>query len=310
MAQTVFRPAEVNNTKGEVVLQFTKNFAPPVEEKVEEVPEYTGPTADDLRKEAEAFKLQWEDEKAKMLAKAQADADQIVKNAEDAAFAQVKHQSDQAAIIKSQAQKEAQDIVEKAKAEAQDIISNAKVEEKSIFEKSKSEGFKAGHEEGYKAGNEEAQRLVERIHKMIEAVQAKRQEILDNTEQQIVNLVILIARKVVKIMSENQKSVIMSNVLQALKKVKGSGDVTLRVNLADVKLTTEHIKDFIRQVENIKNISVVEDSSVEKGGCIVETDFGAIDARISSQLNELETQILNISPIKTVGKSEVINPDS
>ena len=310
MAQTVFRPAEVNNTKGEVVLQFTKNFAPPVEEKVEEVPEYTGPTADDLRKEAEAFKLQWEDEKAKMLAKAQADADQIVKNAEDAAFAQVKHQSDQAAIIKSQAQKEAQDIVEKAKAEAQDIISNAKVEEKSIFEKSKSEGFKAGHEEGYKEGNEEAQRLVERIHKMIEAVQAKRQEILDNTEQQIVNLVILIARKVVKIMSENQKSVIMSNVLQALKKVKGSGDVTLRVNLADVKLTTEHIKDFIRQIENIKNISVVEDSSVEKGGCIVETDFGAIDARISSQLNELETQILNISPIKTVGKSEVINPDS
>ena len=310
MAQTVFRPAEVNNTKGEVVLQFTKNFTPPVEEKVEEVPKYTGPTADDLRKEAEAFKLQWEDEKAKMLAKAQADADQIVKNAEDAAFAQIKHHSDQAAVIKSQAQKEAQDIVEKAKAEAQDIISNAKVEENSIFEKSKSDGFKAGHEEGYKAGNEEAQRLVERIHKMIEAVQAKRQEILDKTEQQIVNLVILISRKVVKIMSENQKSVIMSNVLQALKKVKGSGDVTLRVNLADVKLTTEHIKDFIHQVENIKNISVVEDSSVEKGGCIVETDFGAIDARISSQLNELETQILNISPIKTVGKSEVINPDS
>lgn len=47
MAQTVFRPAEVNNTKGEVVLQFTKNFTPPVEEKVEEVPKYTGPTADD-----------------------------------------------------------------------------------------------------------------------------------------------------------------------------------------------------------------------------------------------------------------------
>lgn len=310
MAQTVFRPAEVNNTKGEVVLQFTKNFAPPEEEKVEEVPEYTGPTADDLRKEAEAFKLQWEDEKAKMLEKAQAEADQIVKNAEDAAFAQVKQHSDQAAVIKSQAQKEAQDIVEKAKADAQNIISSAKVEEKSLFEKAKSDGFKAGHEEGYKAGNEEAQRLVERIHKMIEAVQAKRQEILDNTEQQIVNLVILIARKVVKIMSENQKSVIMSNVLQALKKVKGSGDVVLRVNLADVKLTTEHIRDFIHQVENIKNISVVEDSSVEKGGCIVETDFGAIDARISSQLNELETQILNMSPIKTVGKSEVINPDS
>ena len=110
-------------------------------------------------------------------------------------------------------------------------------------------------------------------------------------------------------MSENQKSVIIANVVQALKKVKGRGDVTLRVNLADVKLTTEHINNFIHEVENIQNISIVEDSSIEKGGCIVETDFGAIDARISSQLSELEAQILNISPIKTVSKSDVINPD-
>ncbi len=310
MAQSVFRSTEINNQKGEVVLQFTKDFTPPVEEVVEEVPEYTGPTAEDLRKEAEAFKIQWEDEKARMLEKAQADADQIVKNAEDAAFSQVKFQSDQAAIIKTQAQKDAQEIIDKANAEAQEILNRAKEQEASIFDKAKEDGFKVGHEEGYKFGNDEAQRLIERVHKIIEAVQAKRQEILDSTEQQIVNLVILIARKVVKIMSENQKSVIMSNVIQSLKKVKGSGSVTLRVNLADIKLTTEHISDFIRQVENIKNISVIEDSSVEKGGCIVETDFGAIDARISSQLNELETQILNISPIKTVGKSEVINPDS
>jgi len=148
------------------------------------------------------------------------------------------------------------------------------------------------------------------MHTIIDAVLQRRQEILDGTEQQIVDLVILMTRKVVKIMSDSQKSVILSNVVQALKKVKGRGDVTLRVNLADIKLTTEHTQDFIREVENIQNIHIVEDSSVEKGGCIVETDFGAIDARISSQLGELETQILNIAPIKTVSKAEVINPDA
>lgn len=309
MAQSVFRSNEVTTKEEKVVLQFTKNFEPPKEEVVEVVPEYTGPTADDLRREAEAFKESWEHEKQMMLEKAQAEADQIVKNAETAAFSQVKHQADQAAVVKAQAQKEAEEIIGKAKLEAQSIIDNAKVQERDMLRKAENDGFRSGHEEGYREGNQEAQRLVERIHKMIEAVQAKRQEILDGTEQQIVNLVILMAHKVVKIMSENQKSVIMSNVVQALKKVKGSGDVTLRVNLSDVKLTTEHINDFIHQVENIKNIFVVEDSSVDKGGCIIETDFGAIDARISSQLSELETQILNISPIKTVGKAEVINPD-
>lgn len=49
----------------------------------------------------------------------------------------------------------------------------------------------------------------------------------------------------------------------------------------------------------------MEDSTVEKGGCIVETDFGAIDARISSQLTEVENRVMEISPIKTVAQSSV-----
>ncbi|MBR4385781.1 MAG: flagellar assembly protein FliH, partial [Treponema sp.] len=248
-------------------------------------------------------------EKAQMITKAQGDAEKIIKDAESAAFNEVKKQTDQAAIIKHNAEKEAADVVANAKAEAERILENAHNEEQRIFDKSQKEGYDKGHEEGYQTGNAEADRLVERLHKIIDSVQDKRQDILDNTEQQIVDLVLLMTRKVVKIMSENQKSVIMANVVQALKKVKGRGDVTLRVNLADIKLTTDHVKDFINQVENIKNISIVEDSSVDRGGCIVETDFGAIDARIASQLSELETKILAISPIKTVNKSDVINPD-
>jgi flagellar assembly protein FliH len=133
----------------------------------------------------------------------------------------------------------------------------------------------------------------------------RREEILSETEYQIVELVVLMARKVVKIISENQRNVIMNNVLQALKKVKGRGDVTIRVNLADAKLTTEHVQDFIDRVEAVKGITVLEDTTIEKGGCIVETDFGAIDARISSQLTELEQKIMEISPVKSIAKSDI-----
>ena len=309
MAQTVFRPNQINIKDGPVSLKLSKEFIVPVEETVEEVPEYTGPTADQLRIEAEEFKKQWEVERAQMIAKAQSEADEIIKNAESAAFNEVKKQSDQASVIKNGAETEAQDIISKARAEADQIIRTAHDEENRIFDKAQKDGYDKGHEEGYQLGNQEAERLVDRLHKMIESVQSKRQEILDETEGQIVDLVLLMTRKVVKVMSDSQKSVIMANVVQALKKVKGRGDVTLRVNMSDAKLTTEHIKDFIAQVENIKNITVVEDSSVDRGGCIVETDFGAIDARISSQLGELETKILGISPIKSVSKSEVQNPD-
>lgn len=309
MAQSVFRPNQIIKKEDEIVLKLTKEFAPPVEEKEDDVPEYTGPTADDLRREAEAFKIQWEEKKAEMLASAQQQADDIVKNAEIAAFAQVKRQTDKAAVLKTDAEKDAAEIVRKAQEEAHDILEKAHAEDAYIRETARKEGFEKGHEEGYQYGNEEANRLVMRLHSILEAVQNKRQDILDSTEQQIVELVILMTRKVVKIMSENQKSVVMANVLQALKKVKGRGEVTLRVNVEDLKLTSSHINDFIREIESVKNITVLEDSSVEKGGCIVETDFGAIDARVSSQLTELESKILEISPIKSVSKSDALNPD-
>jgi len=309
MAKTVFRPGEAKTIQEKVMLPLYKDYSP-VEEVIEEVEEeYTGPTADDLRREAEAFRADFEAEKQQMLTQAQAQADQILKNAEDAAFAEVKRQTDQAAVIKADAETQAAGIIERAKAEAAQIIAEAQAQRERLEGDAKQVGFEQGHAEGYEKGAAEVERLVERMHKILEAVMQRREEILQETESQIVELVILISRKVIKIISESQKNVIMANTLAALKKVKARGTVTLRVNLEDVKLTSSHIDEFIQHVENIEGISILEDSAVEKGGCIVETDFGAIDARISSQLTELENKILEVSPVKNIKRQDPLTAE-
>ena len=304
MAKTVFRPGEAKQVEDKVMLPLVKDYAP-VEEVVEEVEEeYTGPTADDLRREAEEFKKKWEFEKQGMLNQAQQQADEIVKKAEETAFAEVKRQTDAAAIIKSDAENEAASIIEKAKAEAAQIVAEAQAQSSKTESDAYQKGFEQGHKEGYEKGSVEVDRLIERMHKILEAVMQRREEILQDTESQIVELVILMARKVIKILSENQKNVIMANTRASLKKVKTRGTVTLRVNIEDVKLTSAHTDEFIKHVENIQGLTVLEDSSVEKGGCIVETDFGAIDARISSQLSELENKILEVSPVKNIKRQD------
>lgn len=304
MNKNLFQPGEIKTKEGEFKLGLVHTFEEPVEEvEVEEVPQYTGPTADDLKREAEDFKVQWELEKQKMLDDAQAQANAIIESAKNAAFEEVKKQTDEAQTIKAQAETEAQKIIADAREQASQIQAKSEIEKDEIKRNSYEEGLKEGKKDGYDSGKEEVNRLIDRSHKILEAVLNRREQILNETEEQIIQLVLLMTRKVVKVMSENQKSVVMANVLSALKKVKARGDVTIRVNLEDVKLTTEHIKDFIEQVESVSGITVVEDSSVEKGGCIVETDFGAIDARISSQLSELESKILEISPMKPIQKN-------
>ncbi len=309
MAKAVFRPGEAKNIEEKVMLPLYKDYSPIEEAIVEEEEEYTGPTAEDLRREAEEYKLQFEQEKLQLKADAQKEAERIIKAAEDTAFAEVKRQTDQAAVIKADAENEASAIIEKAKAEAAQIVAEAQAQHDKIVSDARSEGFEQGSSEGYEKGKAEVERLIERMHKVLEAVMQRREEILQDTESQIVELVILMARKVIKILSENQKNVIMANTVAALRKVKTRGDVTLRVNIEDVKLTTAHADEFIQHVENVQGITVQEDSSVEKGGCIVETDFGAIDARISSQLTELENKILEVSPVKNIKRQDPLTSE-
>jgi len=309
MQKSVFRPNEIKTTKDKIMIPLTHSFTVEEEPKEEELPKFVGPTADDLRHEAEEFKKKWEIDKQKMLSDASLEAKKIVEDAKQVAFEEVKRNTNKAATIKKQAEEEANAIVKEAQDKSLDIIQEAEKKHEKNVQEAYDEGFLKGKEDGYQEGVAEANRLIERMHVILDKTMQKRTDILDSTEQQIVELVLLMTKKVVKVLSESQRSVLMSNVVQALRKVKGRGDVTIHVNLADVKLTTEHTKDFIQAVENIQKITVIEDSTVERGGCVVDTDFGAIDARISSQLSELEKKILELTPIKATNHQNPVDLD-
>ncbi len=300
MAKNIFRDFEVKKVSDDLILTLAKTFEPEIApEIVEAAPIPEGPTLEDLKNEAEEFKRQWEIEKERLIAEAHREAESIIENAKKSAFEEAKRQLDASQIDAQKARSQAQEAVSEAEKKAADILGKAEQSEAAIQKKAFTEGFDAGREAGYNEGKTEVNRLIERLHTMIERTMDKRQQILAETEQQIVDLVLLMTRKVVKVISENQRNVVTSNIIHALRKVKGRADVILRVNLADVGLTTEHTKAFLTAAENIKNITVVEDLSVDAGGCIIETDFGSVDARIASQLHELEQRILEISPIKT-----------
>lgn len=300
MAKNVFRAMEIVNVNNRVALDSPF----PEIEVVEEAPaieEYSGPTADDLRKEADLFKDNWEKEKQDMIKAAESKVEQILRDADQRAFEEVQQKTDEIQVLKKKAEDEAGKLVSDAQNSADELTAKVESELADVRKKAVEEGYEAGRETGYTEGQVEVERLVEQLHAIIDKTIEKRNDIIDESETQVINLVVMIAKKVVKVISENQKNVVVNNVIQALRKLKSRGEVLIKVNLADVELTSEHIKDFMRMVENIRSVTVVEDSTVDRGGCIIETDFGEIDARISSQLHEIEEKILDLVPIKAKG---------
>jgi len=106
MAKTVFRPQETVHLTSAYVLSAPGGKLVVAEEIEDAAPviEYQGPTADDLRREAELFKKNWESEKEAMVAAARAESQDIVAKAEAAAFEEVKRKNDQALKIRRDAE--------------------------------------------------------------------------------------------------------------------------------------------------------------------------------------------------------------
>ena len=314
MAKAVFRPIELTVVAEKIVLnppviETTSAVAPAEEEEAEAEPEeeaYTGPTAEELRREAEAFTEKWNIEKEEMIQAAKDEAESITQAAQQAAEEEKQQAADEAAAVKAAAQEEAEKITADARQKAEELETQTRSTLDDEKKEALEQGREAGRQEGYADGKVEVQRLIERTQTVLERAQDKRGDILAETEQEVINLVLLMTRKVVKVIADSQREVIVSNVEQALRKVRDRGNILIHVNLADLKLTTEHTKEFIQMMEGVKSIQVVEDTSVDAGGCIIETDFGEIDARIASQLAELEAKILEVSPIKT--KPKVTRP--
>lgn len=303
MAKNVFRAEEILYQSRKVFIEPPKVEAVSEEPAaVEAVEEYQGPSIDELRREAESFKARWEEEKARLLAIAQEEAQAIKKEAERVAFDEVKRKNNQAQRIRQEAEDNAKRLLEDARRKAEALEAEIRGRVETIEQEAQAKGLEAGREKGYQEGRGEIERLTENLQRIISAAIERRNLIIEEAETQVINLVLLIAKKVIKVISENQKNVVINNVVQALRKLKSRGEVVIRVNLADLELASAHIADFMKMVENVKSISVLEDSSVDRGGCIIETDFGQIDARISSQLSEIEERILELAPIRARGE--------
>lgn len=307
MAKTVFRGLDITPSSTKVSIDVP-DFKPSREEDILELQEpaelIDGKTLSDLKKEAEEFEKEFQQKKDEMIKAARLEAESIIEKAKNEAFEIIKKKNDEALEIKQKAEDNSAAVLEEAKLNAKNIESEIQDKETQILNDARKRGYQDGWEEGINKGSDEVKRLVERIQVILDSSIQKRNEIFIETEQQIVGLVLLIAKKVIKVISENQKNVVINNVIQALRKLKSRGEVAIRVNLADLELTSTHKRDFIEMVEGIKSIKILEDSTVDRGGCIIDTDFGSIDARISSQLHEIEDKILELMPIQTKGKQD------
>lgn len=198
--------------------------------------------------------------------------------------------------ILAAAQKNAAEMVEQARAEAGQIREQARKEGREA-------GFIAGHEAGFKVGREEAfaaasrefseqQRLlVAACEDLIGQIEAGRSFWLASARQDLVELALAIARRVVHRVGERERSVVLANLEEAVRLAARRSEVTIVVHPADAAAARSFADGLLGRRDRWKHVEVVEDPRMSPGGCRVHWDHGVVDAALETQLDRIADQL-------------------
>lgn len=111
-----------------------------------------------------------------------------------------------------------------------------------------------------------------------------RDTILKNSIDEIKDLVLIIAEKIIRYSLADQQETIVRTVEDSIQHAVKSDEFVISVNPADLDIIKSKSTDFINSISGLENIIVKSDANIEQGGCIVESSNCTVDATIASQL--------------------------
>ena len=199
------------------------------------------------------------------------------------------------------AEARAKDLLQNAFDQASAMLADAGQRGDALVASVQAEARTAGHAEGVAAADREMSDMMATMRNLVDMARVERHKLMESAEPELVRLAVGIAERVLHQQIALDRGVVVEMARVAISRLVEKESVTVRVNPGDLERMREHRDELLSSGE-IKNFRVVEDQRVDRGGVVVETDGGTIDARISTQVNEAK-RVLHI-------EDEVIVPSA
>jgi flagellar biosynthesis/type III secretory pathway protein FliH len=146
----------------------------------------------------------------------------------------------------------------------------------------------AAREEGLREGREEALAALapalEALNQAVEAMQLEQIARADRLEAHAVDLGLFLAEKVIGGALAVDPSLIVEAVRGALRGIVERERVTVLVHPDDLELVRDAMDDIRASLGGIEHCEVQAERRVSRGGAVVRTPDGDVDARVETKL--------------------------
>ncbi|RZB34907.1 MAG: flagellar assembly protein FliH [Desulfobacteraceae bacterium Eth-SRB1] len=150
-------------------------------------------------------------------------------------------------------------------------------------------GFSKGLTQGIERGGKKLSLAVESVAKLIRELKILKEELLKSSEKKIIDLVFLIAGKVIHKEVSTGREVVMSVLSDAMRNMQERDGISIRLNPEDHRYITEAKPDFL---DSFGDILIENDEKIGQGGAVIKTDSVTLDARLDQQLDKIRESLI------------------
>ncbi len=126
---------------------------------------------------------------------------------------------------------------------------------------------------------------------VLESLRQAVPKIIRDTESTLISLSLSVAQKLVADMPIST-AMVEAAVRDALAQVEGAAQFTVRLHPADLELLQKSDSPLLAAGDGGQEFRFLSSPEVTRGGCLVQTHFGTVDARRETKFDLLQRTLL------------------
>jgi flagellar assembly protein FliH len=151
---------------------------------------------------------------------------------------------------------------------------------------------KQAYDQGFDAGvaqqTERSLTTLKALSQILREVGDLKKKLLAGAEEQMLSLVLAVAEKVIYGEVSTNSQIILGVLREAIQSVVDREGMKIRLNPQDFLFMMDMKADFLQEFNGVKNMTFEEDGGIKRGGAILETLSGEVDARLEQRIKEVK----------------------
>lgn len=159
---------------------------------------------------------------------------------------------------------------------------------REVQEKAYKEAYELGKAEGNERAFEEMkmslQQQIENLGNLLKSIEKMKLELLQQNEASLVRLVFEIAKRVTLTNIQGQEETVLNLLRQLVPSLQTDEQMTVSVSPRDLAIIEKNKGKLGREFEFLEHLKLESAETMTDGGCVIETNYGTIDATIEQRI--------------------------